>query len=163
MTAVAAFKSALLAELPSLRAFAISLSGSHDHADDLVQETVMKAWGAHASFIPGTSLRAWLFTIMRNRFYSQCIKLARERPAAEDCASSQPVSQPVQYWHMRGKEVEAALLDLPQPYREAIVLVLVTGESYLSAAEILGCDIGTIKSRINRGRRQLRAALGEEV
>ncbi len=153
----------ILSYIPALRLFARSLCGRTGDPDDLVQDTLLRAIEKVESYTPGTNMRAWLFTIMRNRFYSQCVKLSRERPAAEDCASSVPVSQPVQYWHMRGKEVEAALLDLPQPYREAIVLVLVTGESYLSAAEILGCDIGTIKSRINRGRRQLRTALGEEV
>ena len=80
-------KQAMLAALPSLRAFALSLSGRPDRADDLVQETVMKAWGAHASFIPGTSLRAWLFTIMRNRFLTNCRKSARERTGAADCVS----------------------------------------------------------------------------
>ena len=163
MTAVAAFKSALLAELPSLRAFAISLSGSHDHADDLVQETVMKAWGAHASFIPGTSLRAWLFTIMRNRFYSNCIKRNRERTGDEDCASQQPTVSAPQEWQVRIRELEKALEELPVHYREAIVLVVVLEESYARAAEILECDIGTIKSRINRGRRMLRTAMGEEI
>ena len=84
-------------------------------------------------------------------------------PGAEDCISGLPTTPAVQYWHVRGREIEAALLDLPQAYREAVVLVLVTGESYLMAAQILGCDVGTIKSRINRGRRLLQTALGEEV
>lgn len=153
----------ILSHIPALRLFARSLCGRTGDPDDLVQSTLLRAIEKVDSYTPGTNMRAWLFTIMRNLFYNQCVKLARERPGAEDCISSVPTTPAVQYWHVRGREIEAALLDLPQAYREAVVLVLVTGESYLMAAEILGCDIGTIKSRINRGRRLLQAALGEEV
>ena len=113
MTAIAAFKSALLAELPSLRAFAISLSGSHDHADDLVQETVMKAWGAHASFVPGTSLRAWLFTIMRNTDFSQYRKARREVQDTDGEAAARLVSAPAQDGHLDLSDFRTALEKLP--------------------------------------------------
>jgi RNA polymerase sigma-70 factor (ECF subfamily) len=100
---------------------------------------------------------------MRNCFYNNRVKLNREQPGAEKCVSDTPSTPDQQYWHVRGREIEAALMELPQAYREAIVLVLVTGESYQVAADILQVDIGTIKSRINRGRKLLQTALGEEV
>jgi RNA polymerase sigma-70 factor (ECF subfamily) len=153
----------VLSHIPALRLFARSLTGRYGDADDLVQDTLVRAISSAHSYTPGTNMRAWLFTIMRNRFYNDRVKLARERPGAEDCISSVPTTPERQYWHVRGREIEAALMGLPQAYREAVMLVLVTGESYQSAAEILGCDIGTIKSRINRGRRLLQTALGEEV
>lgn len=153
----------VLSHIPALRLFARSLTGRYGDADDLVQDTLVRAIASAQSYTPGTNMRAWLFTIMRNRFYNDRVKLARERPGAEDCISSVPTTPDNQYWRVRGREIEAALMGLPQAYREAVMLVLVTGESYQSAAEILECDIGTIKSRINRGRKLLQTALGEEV
>ncbi len=100
---------------------------------------------------------------MRNHFYNQRVKLARERPGLAECVSGQPAAPDEQYWHVRGREIEVALMGLPLSDREAVTLVMVTVESYQSAAEILDVDIGTIKSRINRGRRMLQEALGEEV
>lgn len=153
----------VLSHIPALRLFARSLTGRFGDADDLVQDTLVRAIASAATYTSGTNMRAWLFTIMRNRFYNERVKLVRERPGAEDCVSGLPTSPDLQYWHVRGREVELALLGLPRAYREAVMLVLVTGESYQSAAEILQVDIGTIKSRINRGRRLLQKALGEEA
>ncbi len=153
----------VLSHIPALRLFARSLTGRFGDADDLVQDTLVRAIASAASYKAGTNMRAWLFTIMRNRFYNDRVKLARERPGAEDCVSASVATPESQYWHMRGREVEAALMGMPQVYRETVMLVLVVGESYQSAAEILGCDIGTVKSRISRGRRLLQVALGEEV
>jgi RNA polymerase sigma-70 factor (ECF subfamily) len=153
----------ILQYLPALRAFARSLCGNSTDADDLVQETLLRSIENISGYTPGTNLRAWLFTIMRNRFYSNCIKRGRERTGDEDCVSQQPSVAPGQEWPVRMRELERALGELPIHYREAIVLVIVLEESYLRAAEILECDIGTIKSRINRGRHLLRAALGETV
>jgi RNA polymerase sigma-70 factor (ECF subfamily) len=153
----------VLTHIPALRLFARSLTGRYGDADDLVQDTLVRAIASAQSYTPGTNMRAWLFTIMRNRFYNARVKLARERPGAEDCVSAVPTIPETQYWHIRGREIEVALMGLPQSFREAVMLVLVTGESYQSAAEILACDIGTIKSRINRGRKLLQAALGQEV
>ncbi len=155
MTALVAFKSALLAELPSLRAFAISLSGSHDHADDLVQETVMKAWSAHASFSPGTSLRAWLFTIMRNTYFSQYRKARREVQDTDGEAAARLVSAPAQNGHLDLADFRMALEKLPDDQREALILVGASGFSCEEAAEICGCAVGTIKSRVNRARQKL--------
>lgn len=153
----------ILTYLPALRAFARSLCGNATEADDLVQETLLRAIENISGYTPGTNLRAWLFTIMRNRFYSNCIKRKREPTGDEDCASEMPVVPAQQEWQIRMQELERALEELPVHYREAIVLVVVLEESYLRAAEILECDIGTIKSRINRGRRMLRVALGDAV
>ena len=100
MTEISALKNALLAEIPSLRAFAISLSGSGDRADDLVQETLMKAWAAHASFAEGSNLRAWLFTIMRNTYFSQYRKARREVQDTDGEAAARLVSHPEQQGHL---------------------------------------------------------------
>lgn len=153
----------VLSHIPALRLFARSLTGRYGDADDLVQDTLVRAIASAASYSPGTNMRAWLFTIMRNCFYNNRVKLVREQPGAEKCVADTPSTPERQYWHIRGREIEAALMGLPQAYREAVVLVLVTGESYQSAAEILEVDIGTIKSRISRGRKLLQVALGEEV
>jgi RNA polymerase sigma-70 factor (ECF subfamily) len=153
----------VLSHIPALRLFARSLTGRYGDADDLVQDTLVRAIASASSYSAGTNMRAWLFTIMRNCFYNNRVKLVREQPGAEQCVSELPSTPDKQYWHIRGRETEAALMALPQAYREAVVLVLVTGESYQSASEILQVDIGTIKSRISRGRRLLQTALGEEV
>ncbi len=153
----------VLRHIPALRLFARSLTGRYGDADDLVQDTLVRAISGAASYTPGTNMRAWLFAIMRNHFFNQRVKLARERPGLADCVSGQPTTPDQQYWHVCGREIEVALMALPRSYREAVMLVLVAGESYQSAADILEVDIGTIKSRINRGRRLLQDALGEVV
>ncbi len=159
MTAITAFKTALLAELPALRAFGISLSGSHDKADDLVQETVMKAWASHVSFVEGTNLRAWLFTIMRNTYFSQYRKARREVQDVDGEAAARLVSVPGQHGHLDLDDFRAALDALAPDQREALVLVGASGFSYEEAAEICGCAVGTIKSRVNRARAKLMQAL----
>lgn len=153
----------VISHIPALRLFARSLTGRYGEADDLVQDTLVRAIASASSYCAGTNMRAWLFTIMRNCFYNTRVKLNRERPGAEKCVSDTPSIPDQQYWHLRGREVEAALMALPLAYREAVVLVLVTGESYQVAADVLQVDIGTIKSRINRGRKLLQATLGEGV
>lgn len=107
-------------------------------------------------------MRAWLFTIMRNRFFSDCKKRDRERTGAADCASMLPQVEADQELHVRVGELQAALMRMPKHYREALILVGAIGESYIDAATILGCDIGTIKSRVNRARGLLRKALDAE-
>ena len=155
MTAITALKTSLMAELPSLRAFAISLTGSHDRADDLVQETVMKAWAAHASFTEGTSLRAWLFTIMRNTFFSQYRKSRREVQDVDGEAAGRLVSIPTQHGHLDLADFRTALEQLVPDQREALILIGASGFSYEEAAEICGCAVGTVKSRVNRARQRL--------
>ena len=130
MTEIAALKNALLAEIPSLRAFAISLSGSGDKADDLVQETLMKAWAAHASFAEGTNLRAWLFTIMRNTYFSQYRKARREVQDTDGEAAARLVSRPEQQGHLDLADFHAALEQLSPDQREALILIGASGFSY---------------------------------
>ncbi|MFN3275220.1 MAG: sigma-70 family RNA polymerase sigma factor [Paracoccus sp. (in: a-proteobacteria)] len=153
----------ILAHVRALKAYGRSLCGNAPDAEDLVQETLLRAIEHSDSYRPGTHMRAWLFTIMRNRFYTDCRKRARERTGADDCVSGGPVMQPTQDWHMASREMQAALRDMPVHYREALVLVAVIGESYQHAAQVLDCDIGTIKSRVNRARGILRRALHEDA
>lgn len=152
----------VLTHIKALRAYARSLCGNVPDAEDLMQETLLRAIEKADSYQPGTYMRAWLFTIMRNKFLTNIKKSARERTGASDCASANPTVPASQDWHMRHQEMRAALAEMPLHYREAIVLVGVIGESYLNAAQILGCDIGTIKSRVHRARHILRRALEPE-
>jgi RNA polymerase sigma-70 factor, ECF subfamily len=148
-------KDLLLAEIPSLRAFALSLAGNGDRADDLVQDTLMKAWSSASSFMEGTNMRAWLFTIMRNTFFSQYRKARREIQDVDGEAASRLVSLPDQLAHLDLADFRAQLDRLPADQREALVLIGASGFSYEEAAEICGCAVGTIKSRVNRARHRL--------
>jgi RNA polymerase sigma-70 factor (ECF subfamily) len=154
-----AFKRDLLASLPNLRAFAVSLTGRHDKADDLVQDTIMKAWANQTSFTAGTNMRAWLFTILRNEFYSQMRKRGREVQDSDGLFSERFSVHPEQYGRLDLQDFRKALDKLPDDQREAIVLVGAAGFAYEEAAEICGCAIGTIKSRVNRARRRLQDIL----
>jgi len=153
------FKREMLAVLPSLRAFAVSLARRHDKADDLVQETVMKAWGKQDSFQPGTSMRAWLFTILRNEFYSQMRRKGRELPDPDGVFAGNLATHPEQYGKLDLADFKSALDSLPDDQREAIVLIGASGFSYEEAAEIAGVAVGTIKSRVNRARVKLQELL----
>ena len=153
----------ILSYLPAMRAFARSLCRNAADADDLVQETLLRALTNIHRYTPGTNLKAWLFTIMRNRFYTNSTKRARERPGAADCVADTLVMAPTQEWSLRLREFARALNALPVQYRETIVLVGVLGESYQAAAEILDCNIGTVKSRVSRARQMLKETLGQTV
>jgi RNA polymerase sigma-70 factor, ECF subfamily len=154
----------LIAQIGSLRAFAVSLCGDRDRADDLVQETLFKAWNHLDSFKEGTNLKAWLFTILRNTYFSERRKRKREVEDADGSYAARLSSRPEQDGHMEMKDFQEALSQLPEDQREALVLVGAAGFSYEEAAEISGCAIGTIKSRVNRARGRLADALhmGEE-
>jgi len=149
----------ILAAVPSLRAFAISLSGKSDRADDLVQETLLRALANIDSFQPGSNLSAWLFTILRNLFRSDYRKRRREVEDAEGSYSKTLKSQPAQSSHLEFEEFRTALEKLPQDQREALILVGASGFSYEDAAAICGCAVGTIKSRVNRAPSKLSAML----
>jgi len=144
-----------------LRAYARALTRNAVDADDLVQETLCKALANLHRFQPGTHLRAWLFTIMRNTFYTRAGQSRREVTGGADCISGTLVSAPTQEWSIRGKELMAAVGRLPDHYRETLVLVVMLGESYETAAEVFGCTVGTIKSRVNRARTMVRQDLGD--
>lgn len=138
--------------IPSLRAYALSLTRNKTDADDLVQETLTKAIAKFHLFRTGTNLRAWLMTIMRNTFFTQIRKSKREPTGAADCVSTVLTVPATQEWVLHGKELQKAVMDLPVHYRETIFLVIMLGHSYETAAEICGVAVGTIKSRVNRAR-----------
>jgi RNA polymerase sigma-70 factor (ECF subfamily) len=149
------FKDGLIREIPNLRAFAASLSGSMQLADDLVQDTLLKAWGNSEKFEPGTSLRAWLFTILRNTYYSLYRKRGREVQDSEGTYAERMATQGNQESHLDLADFRKALAKLPEEQREVLIMVGATGLSYEEAAEICGVAIGTIKSRVNRARTKL--------
>lgn len=153
------FKSDLLSSIPSLRAFAMSLAQNSDKADDLVQETLVKAWDKQASFQPGTNLKAWVFTILRNEFYSQMRKRGREVQDSDGIITARLAVHPSQQGSMDLDDFRAALETLPEDQREAIILIGASGFSYEEAAEICGCAVGTIKSRVSRARGRLQEIL----
>ncbi|MBK5960224.1 RNA polymerase subunit sigma [Rhodoplanes elegans] len=158
----ASVREAMLAAVPSLRAFAISLSANVDRADDLVQETLLRAWANLDSFEPGTNMSAWLFTILRNLFRSEYRKRRREVPDSDGTYADSMKTQPEQSSKVEFEEFREALGKLPPDQREALVLVGASGFSYEEAAEICGCAVGTIKSRVNRARTRLAELLAIE-
>ncbi len=149
------FKDGLIREIPNLRAFAASLSGSMQLADDLVQDTLLKAWGNSDKFQPGTSLRAWLFTILRNTYYSLYRKRGREVQDSEGTYAERLAVRGNQESHLDLADFRTALAKLPEEQREVLIMVGATGLSYEETAEICGVAIGTIKSRVNRARTKL--------
>ena len=148
-------RDSILAAIPNLRAFAISLSGNVDRADDLVQETILRALANIDSFQPGTNMPAWLFTILRNLFRSEYRKRRREVEDATGMYAESMKSQPEQGSRLEFEELRTALAQLPDDQREAVILVGASGFSYEEAAAICGCAVGTIKSRVNRARNRL--------
>ena len=148
-------RDALVSAVPNLRAFAISLTGNYHFADDLVQETLLKAWAHRDKFEPGTNLRAWLFTILRNTYFSEFRKRRREVQDVDGEKAAQLATPPEQYGHLDLADFRAALKQLSSDQREALLLVGAEGFSYEEAAEIIGCAVGTVKSRVNRARVRL--------
>ena len=148
-------RDSILSAIPNLRAFAISLSGNVDRADDLVQETILRALANIDSFQPGTNMSAWLFTILRNLFRSEYRKRRREVEDATGMYAESMKSQPEQGSRLEFEELRAALAQLPDDQREAVILVGASGFSYEEAAAICGCAVGTIKSRVARARETL--------
>ncbi|WP_174219259.1 sigma-70 family RNA polymerase sigma factor [Microvirga sp. 17 mud 1-3] len=159
MTPEPALREALLAAVPSLRAFAISLSGQVDRADDLVQDTLLRALSNLHRFERGTNLNAWLFTILRNLFHSEYRKRRREVEDPEGSYASRLKVQPEQGARLDFEDFRSALAKLPPDQREALLLVGAQGFSYEEAANICGCAVGTIKSRVNRARFRLASLL----
>jgi len=149
------FKQELTAVIPHLRAFGRSLSGSRDVADDLVQETLMKAWAARSRFQAGTNMRAWTFIILRNHFLSQ-MRRARFKGEWDELVADRLLSAAAgQEKQIELGDLQRALMQLPQSQREALILVGAGGFAYEEAAEICGVAVGTIKSRVARGRSAL--------
>jgi len=162
MNAPENIRDAMLRAVPSLRAFAISLCGNVDRADDLVQETLVRAWGHRESFQPGTNMSAWLFTILRNLFRSEYRKRRREIEDSDGSHADSLTSLPEQNSRLEMLEFRKALNVLPAEQRESLILVGASGFSYEEAAQICGCAVGTIKSRVNRARMRLAELLSIE-
>ena len=153
------FKREMLNVVPHLRAFARGLCGRADFADDLVQETLLKAWAAQARFEPGTSMRAWTFVILRNVYLSE-LRRNRFRGEYDETQAERILVAPAgQEGPLHLGDLHRALLTLPPERREALLLVGAGGFSYEEAADICGCAIGTIKSRVGRARAALAAMI----
>ena len=150
-----AAKAQLLAALPRLRAFALSFCGHPDQADDLVQETLVNAWANLGSFEPGSNMPGWLYTILRNKFYSRLRKRRQEVDDPDGLLAARLATLPAQEAHIQFQEFRGALFRLPPDQREALMLVGANGMSYEDAAALCNCAVGTMKSRVNRARNRL--------
>ena len=155
----AEFKQLLLAIVPALRRFAVSLARDPTAADDLVQDTLLRAWRTRARFEPGTNFEAWTFTILRNAFYTNQRK-RREVQDEDGSCTARLAAPPDQAGHLDLQDVRAALNRLAPMMREALVLVAIENLSYEEAATVMNCRLGTVKSRVCRARDQLVKALG---
>jgi RNA polymerase sigma-70 factor (ECF subfamily) len=145
----------LVTHLPAMRAFALSLTRNASAADDLVQDTVVKAWSHLDRFVPGTNLRAWLFTILRNTFYSARRRTVREVTDSDGALVGALAEKPAHDGRLQMADFLRAFSRLPDEQREALALVGASGFSYEEAAEMTGVAVGTVKSRANRARARL--------
>ena len=155
----AAFKRELVGLIPHLRAFARTLAGDPAAADDLAQDAMMKAWDARTSFQPGTNMKAWTFMILRNQFYSEKRRSWRQSQLDQEAAERTLVAADDPAAPLALDELRQALASLPDEQREALILVGAGGFAYEEAAEICGCAVGTVKSRVSRARRALHGIL----
>jgi RNA polymerase sigma-70 factor (ECF subfamily) len=151
------FKQSLTEAIPMLRAFARALSGNPDRADDLVQETLVKAIAHRDKFRTGTNLHAWLVTILRNQYYSEGRRRRREVPDPDGFHAGRLTDGPRQDGAIAMQDFLCALQCLPCDHREALLLIGVSDLSYEEAAKVLGAPVGTIKSRVSRARARLEA------
>lgn len=152
----------IVEHLPSMRAFALSLTRNSATADDLVQDTIVKAWSNIDKFEAGTNMRAWLFTILRNTFYSLRRKRSREVADVDGEMAARLSEKPHHDGRLAMNDFRVAFAELPDEQKEALLLVGASGFSYEEAAEMCGCAVGTIKSRANRGRKRLAELMGLE-
>lgn len=156
----ASFGDEMVAQIPYLRAFAISLSGSYSVADDLVQDTLVKAWSHADSFEPGTNFRAWLVTILRNTYFSQYRKRSREVQDSDNVLAEQIPVKGGQESNVTMQDVQKALDKLAPEHREILLMIGITELSYEEAAKVCNIAVGTVKSRLNRARAKLAEHLG---
>ena len=154
-----AFKRELITLIPHLRAFARTLAGDPAAADDLAQDAMMKAWDARASFQMGTNMKAWTFMILRNQFYSEKRRAWRQTQLGQEAAERTLIAVADPEAPVALDELRQGLGMLPHEQREALILVGAGGFAYEEAAEICGCAVGTVKSRVSRARRALQAIL----
>lgn len=153
-------REAIVEHLPAMRAFAMSLARNSAQADDLVQDAVVKAWSNFDKFKVGTNLRAWLFTILRNTFYSARRKAGREVADVDGVFAGNLASKPDHDGRLALADFQTAFATLPDEQRETLWLVGALGMSYEEAAETCDCAVGTVKSRANRARTRLVEILG---
>jgi len=155
----AVFKHDIVKLIPHLRAFARTLCGDAAAADDLAQDTVMKAWDARSSFQIGTNMKAWTFMILRNQFYSDKRRSWRQTQLDQDAAERTLLAIDDPASPLALDELRQAMLMLPSEQREALILVGAGGFAYEEAAEICGCAVGTVKSRVSRARKAIQSIL----
>ena len=153
------FRDQLVALIPALRTFARGLCGWRDMADDMAQDALVRGWAARDSFTPGTNFRAWMFMILRNQFYTTIRKNRRMTSWDPEVAERLLVEGPAQQHHIHLADVSKALQQLPPEQREVLLMIGANGLSYEEAAEVIGCAIGTVKSRLARGRKALAAVI----
>jgi len=149
------FRKELVAMIPSLRSFARGLCGSREMADDMAQDTMMRAWAARDSYLNGTNFRAWLYRILRNNYYSAYRKNSRMVAWDPEVGERLLVTSASQEWGLHLADVKAGLAKLPLEQREVLIMVTAGDMSYEEAAEVVGCAVGTVKSRVSRGRAAL--------
>lgn len=155
MTALHPFHTLLPQHALVLRRRALRLVANEHRAEDLVQATLLKAWANRGSFQPGTNLRAWLFTILRNTFFSELRKFRREVEDVDEVYALALSEEPRQDHAIALKELISAIASLPYSQRRPLVLMGAYGFSQLEAADVCGCTVGTVKSRVSRGRATL--------
>lgn len=153
------FRDELMRALPALRTFALSLCANAARADDLVQETLVRAWANRDRFSPGTNFIAWTFTILRNQFYTEMRKSRREIEDAEGAHAATLTAAPDQEHAVALGSVMALISRLPLTQAQALLLVGAEGYTYEEAALRIGCQVGTVKSRVSRARAFLVANL----
>ncbi|QMW24496.1 sigma-70 family RNA polymerase sigma factor [Sandaracinobacteroides saxicola] len=149
------FRALMLKNVPALRAFARLLCGNRDTADDVVQDTLMRAWAARASFRLDSNFRAWSFRILRNHYFSLCRKSGRMTSWDPDAAERLLISPAGQETALHMRDFERGLATLSPEQREALLLVNASGMPYEEVAEVTGCAVGTVKSRVARARAAL--------
>ncbi|HEX6860376.1 MAG TPA: sigma-70 family RNA polymerase sigma factor [Caulobacteraceae bacterium] len=155
------FKKELVQLIPHLRAFARTLTGDPTAADDLAQDAMMKAWDARKSFQLGTNMKAWTFMILRNQFYSEKRRSWRQSQLDQEAAERTLVAVDDPEAPVALDELRQGLSMLPPEQREALILVGAGGFAYEEAADICGCAVGTVKSRVSRARKALQSILEE--
>jgi RNA polymerase sigma-70 factor (ECF subfamily) len=158
----AAARAAMMSTIPDLRAFAFSLCGSRDQGDDLVQETLLRAWAHLADFQEGTNMAAWMFTILRNHFVNECRRRRRWVEDVDGQFADKATTVPEQVGWEISTDLRDALMRLPVHQRDAVIMVGAAGMTLEEAASICECEIGTIKSRVHRGRARLAALMADD-
>jgi RNA polymerase sigma-70 factor, ECF subfamily len=151
----------LIACMPHLRAFARFLTGNRERADDLVQDTIVRALTAAHQFEPGTNLKAWMFTILRNQHYNDLRKNRIRLQSLDGPSVGEAAAPPTQDAHLEFGDFRRAFWQLGEDQREVLMLIGASGLSYEEAARVCRCPAGTIKSRVSRARRELLKTLRE--